>query len=324
MDRCQYTLYESVILPITNWLRKEGVEFHFNSRVTDLRMDKETDPTTITEILLQDDERVKKFEVKPSDIVVVTIGSTNSGLQLGDDSTPPSLPSHSDQLVNSDWSLWIKLAQKSEKFGHPLSFNAHIQQSQLEAFTTTLYGPEFSLLYERLTNDEPGSGALLSLANSNWSLSISFPHQPVCSNQPLGVQVIWGYSLNPEKRGNYVEKQMLQCTGKEIMIELLHHLKFPVETVLPTTNTIPCHFPLATSPLLPRAYHNRPEVIPPKTTNIAIVGQFAEIPEDTTFNMEYSVRSAQTAVYRLMDINKRPPKSKRNLLLGVLNILHVV
>jgi hypothetical protein len=65
-------------------------------------MDKETDLITITEILLQDNEQVKKFEVKPSDIVVVTISSTNSGLQLGDNSTLPSLLSHSDQLVNSD------------------------------------------------------------------------------------------------------------------------------------------------------------------------------------------------------------------------------
>lgn len=323
MDRLRYNMHESVILPITEWLRKEGVSFHFDARVTDLQMEKEIDPTTITRILFQDDRSLKRIEVGLSDIVIITIGSTSAALHIGDNLTPASVSSNQDLLANDDWALWNTLARKSEKFGQPLTFNTHIQQSQLETFTTTLYGPEFSLHYARLTGDEPGSGALLSLAHSNWSLSISFPHQPVFLNQPLGVQVIWGYSLSPEKRGNYVEKRMTQCTGTEIMVELLHHLKFPVETVLPATNTIPCHFPLATSPLLPRAKEHRPEVIPPQTKNIAIVGQFVEIPEDTTFSMEYSVRGAQTAVYKIMGIAKESPKLRGSLLLAILEVLHI-
>jgi oleate hydratase len=148
------------------------------------------------------------------------------------------------------------------------------------------------------------------------------PHQPVFSNQPPDVQVIWGYGLNPDKDGNYVTKAMVQCTGQEIMTEVLSHLNFPVERILQSANTIPCVMPLATSPLLPRVRQHRPEVIPPQTTNLALVGQFAEIPDDTTFGMEYSVRGAQTAVYKLMGLDKKPPKVKRNLLLNVLDLLH--
>ncbi|MGZ3388458.1 MAG: oleate hydratase, partial [Isosphaeraceae bacterium] len=34
--------------------------------------------------------------------------------------------------------------------------------------------------------------------------------------------------------------------------------------------------------------------------------QFCEIPEDVVFTVEYSVRAAQTAVYKLLDLDKEP------------------
>ena len=105
------------------------------------------------------------------------------------------------------------------------------------------------------------------------------------------------------------------------MIELLSHLNFPVESLLSKSITIPCLLPLATSALLQRYRKSRPEVIPPNTTNIALVGQFTEIPSDTTFNMEYSVRGAQTAVYALMGLPKSPPKTKQSILLEVFDLL---
>ena len=49
---------------------------------------------------------------------------------------------------------------------------------------------------------------------------------------------------------------------------------------------------------------DRPLVRPIGTTNIAFIGQFCEIPDDVVFTVEYSVRSAQTAVYALFNIDK--------------------
>ncbi|KFY67392.1 hypothetical protein V496_01583 [Pseudogymnoascus sp. VKM F-4515 (FW-2607)] len=323
IDRTQYTVYESIVLPITTFLKREGVDFRFHAKVTDLRMNADGDPTTVSEIVLQDNEEVQLIKVNEADIVITTLGSTDSGLQLGSNLEAPLLLPQSDESIYDGWSLWRKLSEKSHKFGDPLNFKAQVPQSRLETFTINLHKSQFVELYEKLTNNRPGSGALLSLADSNWSLSISVPHQPICSNQPPDVHVIWGYGLNPEKNGNFVTKSMFQCTGKEIMTELLSHLNFPVESLLQTANTIPLLMPLATSPLLPRVHRDRPEVIPPQTTNLALVGQFAEIPDDTTFSMEYSVRGAQTAVYKLMGLTKKPPKVRRNLLLNVFDLLHV-
>lgn len=96
------------------------------------------------------------------------------------------------------------------------------------------------------------------------------------------------------------------------MKELLSHLQFPTDSIPSTSITIPCIFPQGTSIMFPRTEGDRPAVIPPETMNLAFIGQYVEIPDDTVFSMECSVRSAQMAVYGLMDIAKEAKKVKRD------------
>jgi oleate hydratase len=46
--------------------------------------------------------------------------------------------------------------------------------------------------------------------------------------------------------------------------------------------------------------------------NLALVSQFVEIPLDTVFTVEYSVRAAQMAVYQLLDIDREVPAVTRH------------
>jgi oleate hydratase len=160
----------------------------------------------------------------------------------------------------------------------------------------------------------------MTLGDSNWCLTINIPQQPVFHSQPENVHVIWGYGLNFHNDGNFILKPMYNCTGEEIMKELLSHLHFPLNPILDSSITIPCLIPYATSAMVTRKEGDRPEVIPPGTTNTGIVGQFVEIPDETTFSLEYSVQGAQLAVSRLMG-TKEPKKSKRNRLLGAFDVL---
>jgi len=48
-------------------------------------------------------------------------------------------------------------------------------------------------------------------------------------------------------------------------------------------------------------------VVPKGSKNLAFIGQFCELPDDVVFTVEYSVRSAQTAVYSLLSLNRTPP-----------------
>ena len=57
-------------------------------------------------------------------------------------------------------------------------------------------------------------------------ISLSIFHQPEVLSQPPGTSVWWGYGLYPEREGNFVKKPMDQCTGEEILAEVLRHLRF--------------------------------------------------------------------------------------------------
>jgi oleate hydratase len=125
------------------------------------------------------------------------------------------------------------------------------------------------------------------------------------------VQVFWGYGLHPEVNGNYIQKPMSECSGSEILSEVLAHLRFPLQPTLEHSITIPCLMPYITAQFLTRGKGDRPAVIPKGSTNLAFLGQFVEIPEDVVFTVEYSVRGAQEAVYGLMGLKRQPTQIYR-------------
>jgi len=282
----------------------------------------ESDPCTVTGIEVVEDGTKRRIPVRLDDIVIVTLGSTSAGAALGTNvSSPPNLSVNWEDRMFRDWRLWQKLAQVSPKFGNPTNFLCQGLQSTVESFTTTFDGPDFMVLYERLTHDRPGTGAKVSLTESNWSITISVPHQPVFPGQPQNTNIICGYALSPLEEGNYVKKSMYECSGEEILIEVLSYLDFPIESILPSSKTIPCGMPLGTAPFLSRYDWNRPKVIPQHTTNLACIGQFVEIPDDVTSSMEYSVRGAQIAVAELMGLPRKSEKIQKNILLEVLDLI---
>lgn len=322
LERTPFSLYESLIVPMTTYLKENGVDFRFHATVTDLKLYPDSDPTTVSEILVQENGKEMLITVDPVDIVLVTLGSMSTGIQTGTNTEPaPPPPSLSLETVeDGEWLLWKKLMQQSSKFGNPSNF-IRPDESKVETFTVTLHDSDFMLCYSELTKHKPGTEALLTLMESPWGLNISVPHQPVFATQPKYVHVIWGYGLHSEKMGKYVKKPMELCSGEEIFLELISHLGFPADQLLSSAITIPCLMPLGTSMLLSRTHHDRPSVIPHDTTNLALIGQYAEIPDDTTFSIEYSIRGAQMAVCNLMGLPHGPPKLKKNKLLEVFGLL---
>ena len=67
-----------------------------------------------------------------------------------------------------------------------------------------------------------GSGGLMCFADSNWGLAINVPAQPYGSDRDT--MTIWGSVLYPQELGDHVRKPFFQCTGREILREVLLHL----------------------------------------------------------------------------------------------------
>ena len=112
-----------------------------------------------------------------------------------------------------------------------------------------------------------------------------------------------------ERPGGFVLKPISQCSGREIMTELLGHLGLVAEaaTILGPCAGIPCMMPFIISQFLRRERGARPSVLPKGTQTLAFMGQFCEVPDDVGFTVEYSVRSAQLAVCDLLDLQLKPP-----------------
>jgi oleate hydratase len=111
--------------------------------------------------------------------------------------------------------------------------------------------------------------------------------------------------------GDYIHKPMFQCTGEELCAEWLYHIGIPVDHIdalAKECNTTPCMMPYVTSFFEPRAYGDRPLVVPVGSVNLAFVGQYAETPRDTVFTTEYSIRTAMEAVYTLCDVDRGVPE----------------
>jgi oleate hydratase len=305
VDRSPYNQYDSVVLPIATWLRSRGVQFLTGAEVTDLDIRDEAGRTAVERIRYVHGGEAREIAVGGGDLVFVTNGSMTAATTLGSHATAPKL----DATKTGDWTLWEKLAEGRPQFGRPSVFDDHVDESKWESFTVTCRDPEMFRLIEEFTGNAPGTGALVTITDSSWLMSIVVAYQPHFLNQPEDVQVFWGYGLFVDRPGDYVKKPMAECSGAEILIELCTHLGF-VDTLpklLETCQCIPCMMPYITSQFLVRSPGDRPEIVPEGSTNLAFIGQFCEQPLDTVFTVEYSVRAAQTAVFTLLGLDKQPP-----------------
>jgi oleate hydratase len=304
--RTVYNQYDSMVRPLQKWLEERGVRFALNTRVTDLAFRRDDEDYTVEHIVLERNDRREDIKVGVKDFVIVTLGSMVEASSLGSMDSAPVLKGKSD---GGSWALWEKIAARQSQFGHPANFADHIEDSKWVSFTTTFRDPTFFRLVRDLTGNVPGEGGLITFPESGWLASIVLPHQPHFIGQPTDVQVLWGYGLRVDKPGNFVTKPMSACAGREIMREIIGHLGIGdrTQTILETCTCIPCMMPFITSQFLRRAKGDRPEVVPDHSKNLAFIGQFCELPEDVVFTVEYSIRSAQTAVYSLLGLSLTPP-----------------
>jgi oleate hydratase len=207
------------------------------------------------------------------------------------------------------WTLWEKIAAGRPEFGRPSAFADHIDESKWVSVTATLHDPTLLRIVRDFTGNVPGEGGLITFPQSSWLASIVIPHQPHVIGQPDDVSVLWGYGLSVDEPGDFVRKPMSACSGCEIMTEVLGHLRIDAEAsrILETSICIPCMMPFITSQFLRREQGDRPQVVPKGSRNLAFMGQFCELPEDVVFTVEYSIRSAQAAVYALLGLKREPP-----------------
>lgn len=304
--RTAYNQHDSIVKPIVAWLRAHGVKILLGARVVDINFSQVRDGTYVADkIVYMRDGKKRSVAIAPSDIVLFTNGCmTDNSNEAGTDTVARYIK---DDTAPS-FELWRKIADGRPEFGDPDVFCGRVDESMWMSFTTTINkNPRLLDYIQRFSHNYPGGGALMTFKDSAWRLSIVVARQPHFKNQPMDTQIFWGYSLNMFVDGDYVKKPMYKCTGREIMTELMGHLQIPRQNQSDMMRGVICRtsiMPYITSQFQPRRPGDRPNVIPNGYENFAFVSQFAEVPDDVVFTMEYSVRAAQRAVYYLMGVDK--------------------
>jgi len=308
----KYNQYDSLILPLKQLLESKGVKFEFNTTVTDLDIDTTNNKKIVKGIHLDRKGKAEILKTTANDFVFFTNGSMTENSTLGDMDTAPIL----DRSEGAIWNLWKKIAAKDDAFGKPEVFCNDIDKTKWESYTITAKGTKMRLLLEdfaerKFLPHRTATGGIITIKDSNWLLSVTVNRQPQFKNQPEDVTVAWAYALFPDNKGDFIDKKMSDCTGKELLLELLYHLGIAendMQAYIDECIVIPAMMPYITSQFLPRVKGDRPEVVPAGSVNLAFLGQFCEIEDDCVFTVEYSVRSAIMAVYNFLNIEKKIPE----------------
>ena len=301
--RTKYNQYDSVVRPMKKLLISKGVNFDFDKEIIDIDFNISADKKTATVLHLKNKDEII---LSKNDFVFITNGSLTESTDNGTWDTPAKLKGVDE---SGSWKLWQKLAKKDKAFGNPSPFCDNIDLQKWYSFTATMHDNTFLDYMENFSGNVDGTGGLVTLTDSNWLMSIVIARQPHFPNQPKDVKIFWGYGLYPDRKGNYINKTMAECSGAEMLEELYYHLKIqdlmkPI-TAAGKVNCIPVSMPFVDSLFMPREMGDRPEVIVKDATNFAFLGQFAEAPKDCVFTVEYSVRTAQMAVYGLFETDKK-------------------
>ncbi len=299
-----YNNYESIVLPIERWLLKQGVDIQTGVQVTDVGFRPSRTRKSVEKLHLLRNGNRAKIAVASSDLVFITIGSKVADSRTGGMNKAPGLVT---DKMDGAWTLWEKMAGKVPDLGNPEAFSGHVDQTKWAVFTVTTKGPLFAERIRKYSRVKvQGQQHILSCIDSNWGLGLHVPFQPHFRNQPPDTTVMFGYGLYGNTQGNYIKKTMTESTGEELFTELVWHLGFmdELDRIKEVTASIPTTLPYATSQFSPRRVSDRPRVVPKGSTNLALLGQFVEIPGDCVFLVDYSVRSAQIGVYRLLNVEK--------------------
>jgi oleate hydratase len=300
----EYNSYESVVVPTVKWLRTRGVNFDMGCKVTDVDFKPTLDEKTVQKIHYIQNGTAKDITVNDSDFVFISIGSKTADSREG---SMHEVPVMERNKIDGAWTLWEKMAKKQPGLGNPFNFTSSIDHSKYIVFNVTSKGKLLeNLIMDFTKNKRFGEQHMVVFTESPWNLIIHIPWQPFVKNQDKDTIIFMAYALKGDNKGEYVKKAMQDCTGEELLTEMCYQFGFMKELpeILKTTECIPFALPYASSQFLPRTNFDRPPVVPDRSTNLALLGEFTEMPEDSVFMVSYSCKSAQRAVYKLLNVNK--------------------
>lgn len=316
----KYNQYESMILPLIEYLKKHDVDVQFGMDVKNVIIEDVDGKKTAKELIYVKDNKEQSIPLTADDLVFITNGCCTDTSCYGDQTHAPDL-SHIVNGQGESWDLWKNIAKqaKHDEYGHPDVFCSDTEATNWMSATVETSNEDIIQHIMNICKRDPRAGkvttgGIVTVKDSvnNWFLSWTINRQPQFRSQNKDTVLVWLYALHTDTEGNYIKKTMRDCTGEEICQEWLYHIGMDESKIKDYSenacNTTACFMPYINAFFQPRKNVDRPKVVPEGAVNFAFIGQFAETPRDTIFTTEYSMRTGMESVYTLLNVDRGVPE----------------
>lgn len=316
----KYNQYESMILPLIEYLKKHDVDVQFGMDVKNVVIEDVDGKKTAKELIYVKDNKEQSIPLTTDDLVFITNGCCTDTSCYGDQTHAPDL-SHIVNGQGESWDLWKNIAKqaKHDEYGHPDVFCSDTEATNWMSATVETSNEDIIQHIMNICKRDPRAGkvttgGIVTVKDSvnNWFLSWTINRQPQFRSQNKDTVLVWLYALHTDTEGNYIKKAMRDCTGEEICQEWLYHIGMDESKIKDYSenacNTTTCFMPYINAFFQPRKNVDRPNVVPEGAVNFAFIGQFAETPRDTIFTTEYSMRTGMESVYTLLNVDRGVPE----------------
>ena len=316
----KYNQYESMILPLVKYLEQGGVKIEYGFDVKNVIIDNIDGKRVAKKIIYIKDGKESSIDLCEDDLVFITNGCCTDTSCYGDQDHAPDL-SNIKNGSGESWDMWKNIASQATngEYGNPDAFCSDINATNWMSATVATSDEEIIDKIMKICKRDPRSGkvttgGIVTVKDStkNWYLSWTINRQPQFKCQDKNTVLIWLYSLNTNKEGNWIKKPMRECSGKEVCEEWLYHIGLDQSKIeakaANACNTTTCFMPYINAFFQPRKESDRPKVVVDNAVNFAFIGQFAETPRDTIFTTEYSIRTGMEAAYTLLNVDRGVPE----------------
>ena len=316
----KYNQYESMILPLIEYLKKHDVDVQFGMDVKNVIIEDVDGKKTAKELIYVKDNKEQSIPLTADDLVFITNGCCTDTSCYGNQTHAPDL-SHIVNGQGESWDLWKNIAKqaKHDEYGHPDVFCSDTEATNWMSATVETSNEDIIQHIMNICKRDPRAGkvttgGIVTVKDSvnNWFLSWTINRQPQFRSQNKDTVLVWLYALHTDTEGNYIKKAMRDCTGEEICQEWLYHIGMDESKIKDYSenacNTTTCFMPYINAFFQPRKNVDRPKVVPEGAVNFAFIGQFAETPRDTIFTTEYSMRTGMESVYTLLNVDRGVPE----------------
>lgn len=316
----KYNQYESMIIPLIEYLKKHDVDVQFGMDVKNVVIEEVDGKKTAKELIYVKDNKEQSIPLTADDLVFITNGCCTDTSCYGDQTHAPDLSG----IVNGQgesWDLWKNIAKqaKHDEYGHPDVFCSDTEATNWMSATVETSNEDIIQHIMNICKRDPRAGkvttgGIVTVKDSvnNWFLSWTINRQPQFRSQNKDTVLVWLYALHTDTEGNYIKKAMRDCTGEEICQEWLYHIGMDENKIKDYSenacNTTTCFMPYINAFFQPRKNVDRPKVVPEGAVNFSFIGQFAETPRDTIFTTEYSMRTGMESVYTLLNVDRGVPE----------------